>query len=437
MDSDVTTEDSADVTADFDVVSEPEVTIDAEATAEAEAAKDAEAGKDADIGSELARGKFTDKMLAEMRALIGTELRADACVNNEYATRLAILRFCEGIGDGNLLWTDPAYAAGTPHGGLIAPPSFIFCCLGSVQVGWRGLGGFHAETLLTFHRNVRLDDRIAAQVFFDGFDGPDPSRFAGRRIKDYLRQEYRNQKGELVATFVCSRVRFERTEAQSRRESRAVQVPHPWTEAELEAIEKDVLAEAPQGSTPRCWEDVTVGDEIDTITKGPLGLTDEVAYIASGAAPIPRLSAHGVALRRYRKHPRWAFRDPTTHALEPIYSVHYNDYAARLQGAQAAYDVGIQRTCWQIHSLTNWMGDTGFLKAATSQYRAHVYLSNVVRLGGRVDAKEIDAQGDHVVNLTTWAHNQRGQVVMPGTAVIALPSREASAGTVPILERSL
>jgi hypothetical protein len=37
--------------------------------------------------------------------------------------------------------------------------------------------------------------------------------------------------------------------------------------------------------------------------------------------------------RRYRKHPRWAYRDPTTHALEPVYSVHYNDYAARLQGA--------------------------------------------------------------------------------------------------------
>src|SRR2546428_9231810 len=36
--------------------------------------------------------------------------------------------------------------------------------------------------------------------------------------------------------------------------------------------------------------------------------------------------------------------------------------------------VGIQRTCWQIHSLTNWMGDAGFLKAATSQYRSHVYL---------------------------------------------------------------
>ena len=99
-----------------------------------------------DITNELARGKFTDEMLSDMRALIGTELRTEACVNNEYATRLAILRFCEGIGDDNPLWTDAEYAAEGPHGTLIAPPSFIFACLGSVQVGWPGLGGFHAET---------------------------------------------------------------------------------------------------------------------------------------------------------------------------------------------------------------------------------------------------------------------------------------------------
>ena len=89
----------------------------------------------AGITKELATGKFTDKMLADMRALIGTELRTEASINNEYATRTAILRFCEGIGDDNPLWTDAEYAAEGPHGTMVAPPSFIFACLGSVQVG--------------------------------------------------------------------------------------------------------------------------------------------------------------------------------------------------------------------------------------------------------------------------------------------------------------
>lgn len=384
----------------------------------------------AEITKELAQDKFTDEMLAEMRSKIGTELRTEGCVNNEIASRLAIMRFCEGIGDDNPLWTDPAYAASTPHGGVIAPPSFIFACLASVQFGWRGLGGFHAETILNFNRTIDLGDRITPRVIFDGFDGPDESNFGGRRIKDYIRQEYRNQDDELVATFICSRMRFERGEMQKRAATRAVTgaatLPHPWNDEEIAAIEADILAETPRGSNPRYWEDVAVGDEIDTITKGPLGLTDFIAFIAAGAAPIPRVAAHSVSLKRYRKHPKWAFRDPRTHALEPVYSVHYNDYAAQLQGAQIAYDVGIQRTCWQIHSLTNWMGDIGFLKAANSQYRAHVYLSDVVRLSGRVVAKEVDAEGDHVVRLETWAMNQRGQNVMPGSAVVALPSRATS-----------
>jgi acyl dehydratase len=380
------------------------------------------------ITKELARGKFTDEMLAEMRALIGTELRTEACLNNEYATRLAILRFCEGIGDDNPMFVDPQYAATSAYGTQIAPPSFIFACLGSVQVGWKGLGGFHAETKMQFNQPIRVGDQITAKVTFDGFDGPiADSNFGGRRIKDYLRQEYRNQKGELVATFICSRMRFERGEMQARAATRTITVPHPWKDEEIAAIEEQILAERPRGATPRYWEDVQVGDEIDVITKGPLGLTDFIAFIAAGAAPIPRVSAHGVALRRYRKHPKWAFRDPKTHALEPVYSVHYNDYAAQLQGAQIAYDVGIQRTCWQIHSLTNWMGDAGRLKALTGQYRAHVYLGDVVRLGGRVEAKEVDDNGDHVVSLTTWAWNQREQNVMPGTAVIALPHRGGNA----------
>lgn len=380
------------------------------------------------ISRELARGKFTDEMLDNMRALIGTPLRTASCLNNEWATRLAILRFAEGIGDDNPLWTDEDYAARSPFGSLVAPPSFIFACLGSIQVGWPGLGGFHCETKMQFNQPIRVGDKIKASVTFDGFDGPiEDSNFGGRRIKDYLRQEYRNQNDDLVATFICSRMRFERGEMQKRAEGRQITVPHPWTEEEIFAIEEQILAERPRGAKPRYWDDVEVGDEIDTITKGPLGLTDFIAFIAAGAAPIPRVSAHSVALKRYRKHPKWAFRDPRTHALEPVYSVHYNDYAASLQGAQAAYDVGIQRTCWQIHSLTNWMGDTGALKAITGQYRAHVYLSDVVKLGGRVESKEIDEHGNHLVKLTTWAYNQREKNVMPGTAVIALPARSKEA----------
>jgi acyl dehydratase len=375
------------------------------------------------ISSELALGKITEEMLADMRSKIGTELRVDDCVNNEEVTRIAVLRFSEGIGDPNPLWSDADYAKSTAHRGLIAPPTFIFACVGGVQFGWPGLGGFHGVTDIVWHKVIRVGDRIRARLIFEGFDGPVESKFGGRRIQDFIRQEYYNQSDELVAEFICSRFRFERGDMQVRAVSRTIDLPHPWAPEELVQIESDVLSESPRGSVERYWDDVTIGDTLDTITKGPLGLSDEVAFVASGAAPIPRVAANGVSLRRYKRHPKWAYRDPSTHALEPVYSVHYNDYAAHLQGAQSAYDVGIQRTCWQVHSLTHWMGDSGFLVSIHGEYRSHVYLSDVIRLGGRVTGKVIDDTGRHIVKLETWAENQRGDQVMPGTATVALPSR--------------
>src|SRR5690606_13736177 len=131
--------------------------------------------------------------------------------------------------------------------------------------------------------------------------------------------------------------------------------------------------------------------------KGPIGLTDEVAFIAGGGTPIPRVKAHAAALQDYAAHPAWSFRDPVTGAQEPIYAVHYNKAAANAMGVAFQYDVGFQRQCWQIHLLTNWCGDNGWVKHVTAEYRGFVYLSDVIDLGGTVVGKSVDESGEHVV----------------------------------------
>jgi hypothetical protein len=52
-----------------------------------------------------------------------------------------------------------------------------------------------------------------------------------------------------------------------------------------------------------------------------------------------------------------------------------------------------------------------------------VFLSEVVRFGGRVVEKFRDDDGDAVVRVETWGINQNGRNVMPGEAVIALSER--------------
>jgi len=384
-----------------------------------------------DASARMPEAVLSDEMIEDMRAKVGLELRIEHSVNNEEATRLAILKFVDGIGDPNPLWRDREHAASSPYCNTVAPPTWPICCFAGLQFGWPGLGSFHSESDLTFYRPVFQGDRIRASCTYEGFDGPSRSAFAGRKVVDHFLNRYTNQHDDVVAEIRWNVINVERQAARSRTSSRqmAPELPHPWDISDVEMIEAEILDERPRGPEVRYWEDVNVGDQIDEIIKGPITTTDEVAFVAAGGAPIPRLAAHGVALRMYERHKAWAFRDPETSALEPIYAVHYNKHAAQAMGVAMQYDVGFQRQCWQGHLLTWWMGDHAWLKHASAQYRSFVYLSDVIRLGGLVTAKHIDEEGDPIVEIRTHAINQRGDDVMPGTAAVALASR--TRGNVP------
>lgn len=374
---------------------------------------------------------ITDEMIASMKARAGVDLRIDHSINNEEATRIAVIKFAGGIGDVNPLWTDAEHAAKSDFGAPVAPPSFVIGCFSGIQFGWPGLGAFHNATQAHFHQPVYWGDTITATCRYDGFTGPRPSTFAGQMVTDHFVNSYRNQHDELVAEIDWQVVNFERGSAKSRSNAAAsdsgkpeLVLPHPWQEEEIREVEARVLSEKPRGAQARYWEDVEVGDPIQTLTKGPIGLTDEVAFIAGGGTPIPRLKAHAAALVDYQTHPAWSFRDPVMGSSEPIYAVHYNKAAANAMGVAFQYDVGFQRQCWQTQLLTNWCGDQGWVRDCSSEYRGFVYLSDVVTLGGEVTGKSVTSDGEHVVELRTFARNQRGADVMPGAATIALPSRD-------------
>ena len=377
----------------------------------------------------MPQAELDEAMLAAMRAKTGARLRIDHSVNNDVASRIAIAKFAGGIGDINPLWTDAEYGKHSPFGGPVAPPSFVIGCFSGIQFGWPGLGSFHSESQLSFERPIYWGDAVEASCVYDGFDGPSPSGFAGRTVTDHFTNTYTNQRGERNATIQWHVINFERGSAARRRsgaERAKPALPHRWTAAELAEIEARVLAERPRGAEPRFWEDVALGDQLDVVTKGPIGLTDEIAFVAGGGTPIPRLKAHAAALHDYKAHAAWSFRDPVTSALEPIYSVHYNLQAANAMSAEYQYDVGFQRQSWQIHHLTHWCGDDGWIKDCQAQYRKFVYLSDVIELTAEVTEKSVDSDGEHVVHIRTAARNQRGETVMPGTAVVALPTRDGS-----------
>ncbi len=383
----------------------------------------------------VAEAVLDEKTLIDWQKRLGLELRVGN-VFNQAVSYESIRNFSNGIGDINPLYLDEAYAKNTRYGALIASPAWT----ASVFPHWvlQGLPGIHADHSASdweFLKPIYVNDRITPKCYFVGYDVK-TSKFAGRTAFEYQKFEYWNQRNELVSQGYNLLVRYERQTARGKStEGKGkydyIKIPHPWTESELQKVDDDVLAEEIRGSKVRYWEDVSIGQELKPVVKGPLGMTDIIAFCV-GAAPV-QLAAHGAQLRLYKKHPAWCFRDPVTNAWEPVYSVHYSVTAAKAVGALYAYDIGVQRHCWLVNLLTNWMGDEGWLKKCDAEYRQFVYHSDAVWLRGKVTRKYVDENGEYCVDAKLSGINQRGENVMPGEATIILPSREA--GTWPVGKR--
>jgi len=375
-------------------------------------------------------GFITDESLAIFSSRVGSKLRIKN-IFNEFASKDAIRKFADGIGDPNPLWRDEAYAKSTRFGSLVAPPSW----LGSVFPTWvlQGLPGVHAfqsSTDWEFFRPIMLNDRIIPESIFTDFRMIN-SDLAGRSILERQEARYFNQNGDLIARAKVAGLRAERAATRDKGKHSNIQLPHPWTERDLKIVEEEVLAEEIRGSNTRYWEDVEIGEELPQIVRGPLGLSDIIAYCI-GSSPV-QIKAHGLALREYRKHPAWAFRDSGTFALEPVYGVHYNKAAANSAGLPYPYDTAVQRHCWLMQLMTNWMGDDGWLKRSYAKYRNFVYLSDVLWIRGKVTRKYVDESGECCVDIKSTATNQRSEDVMPGISTVILPSREM--GVAPIAKR--
>jgi len=374
---------------------------------------------------QLAEAYLTDGWITDWEDRIGLSLRINNTFN-EHVSEASIRNFANGIGDWNPLYCDGEYCKKTKYGALVASPSYV----ASVFPHWvlQGLAGVHADHSASdweFLKPIYVNDKITPKCYFVGFDVK-RSKFAGKTVFEYQRFEYWNQRNELVSKGYNMLVRYERQTAIKKTSEGTgkydhIQVPHKWTPEDQEKVDQDCLAEEVRGKETRYWEDVNVGDELPQVVKGIFGLTDMIAYCV-GAAPV-QIAAHGVQLRTYKKHPAWAFREPTLGSWEPVYAVHYLDSAAKGVGAMYCYDAGIQRHCWFNSLFTNWMGDEGWLKKTTAQYRQFVYLSDAVWFHGKVVKKNIDESGEHCVEIDAYGINQRGDKTIMGTGEVILPSK--------------
>ena len=370
--------------------------------------------------------RISAEALAKARSRLGEMTHITGGWNTE-ASRDSIRHYAHGIGDNNPLWCDPEYAAKTPYGDLLAPPSFLLSCTmgtiaeGKKSGGFRGFAGVHrfwAGDSWEFFLPIRRNDGIRAESHVEEII-EHKSEMAGRSIEDITMKRFFNQRDELIATQRQSFLNTERSTSRKRGKFKEFK-EYVWTEEELAKVHAGIDEEVRRGAGTLYWEDVVVGEDIPHVVKGPLSQCEMVAFHAGWGGPF--LLASEIAQNYVRAHPKANVPDRHNYMPDFPMRAHWDRELAREVGAPSAYDIGGQRLSWIIHGLTNWCGDDGFVRAVEVRFTKFNLLGDVTWCRARIARKDV-VEGEALVNLDCWGENQRGEVTISGKAKVRLPQR--------------
>lgn len=365
-------------------------------------------------------GRITDNSVAELRQSIGNEVRRGQPYIEELNAD-AIRHFAYGIGDRNPLWVDPDYAESTSHG-LLAPPTILFA-MDRVLSGYvSGLPGVHAMfagASFRWLRRLRLGDKVRGVARLKDVVER-PSRFAGRSIQQIYEVTFTDQNGSDVAIAESYCFRTERDTARERAKyPESSEATRTWTAEELADIGAAYRRQerARQGKSARYLDDVSLGDELPQVLKGPYTATTAVSFLLGWGGLYVR--SHGDAFQLYDEHPALAIPNEMG-VPEPPERVHWDPDLARRVGVPGAYDYGPERVSWMGHLVTDWMGDDGFLAELDVQVRRHNVIGDLITVGGAVSDVDMDSGQ---VSLSLHAVDQRGEESARGSAIVILPKR--------------
>ena len=353
--------------------------------------------------------------LAEARNIIGVPLRRRQ--HNHLVSHPAINRWAKSIGDRNPLWMDPEYAASSVLGEVVAPPCWLYSvddtCIAPKLPGYHVIYG---GTDWEFYQRLPFGGRVTASSKL--VDVQEKSgQFCGPMFLQTGETLFTGEDGQPVARAISRVLRAPRqvaVDAGKYREWRK----HIFTPEELEAVEDGYDNEEIRGSQPRYWEDLTVGELLNPIVRGPLTSEEMIQFMA---ATRPNMGFRQF-LRHRRRHPDAAFLDPGTGSWESWEASMLRDDVAQWFGFPAAHDAGIDRISWVGNLVTNWMGDAGFLRSLSITLTLPNIYGDATWCRGRVSRLHRD-DGAPVADLELWCENQRGQVTARGTASVVLPSR--------------
>ncbi len=381
---------------------------------------------------------FKEEDIERAKALVGRYMPSTAREHLTEATHDAMRNFARSYGDDNPLFNSEVYGESTRWGAQIAPP-MIPIGLNKPLYGdppaeklkrpsFRGIHVFVSGSTWDWYRPVYAGDKLYS---FGGTESvvEKQSEFAERSVLVTYVSVKINQRAEIVAISRTLAIHTERKTAREKGKYTAIE-PATYTDEDMAEIEQVYANEHVQGGETRWWEDVTVGDVITPMAKGPLTETDMIVFHAGGYGFVPYAPCSNRIAHKNRQRIAPFYVKNEYGVPDVAQRVHWDSAWAQAIGNPMAYDYGVMRDCHLSHFLTDWMGDDGWLVTQSSEIRKFNYIGDTHFITGEVVATRVE-DGLHLVDIEMRGTNQRDVVTCPGTATVALPSRERGAVLLP------
>lgn len=373
---------------------------------------------------------LNEETVEAVRRRIGIPLVYSVREHNEASTTDSFRHFARGYGDDNPLYCDPKHAQASSWGSSIAPPIYPYSAGILRPATWTdeqkaemsggnplaGIGEYMCGERWLFLEPVRAGDVLwrtqclhAAQLKTSSFGGG-----IGALVSH--RTTWEDEAGEPFAYRFSDFWHAERERSGKSGKYRELELASYDAEA-LDRIDALYEAETVRGVNPRRVEDVHVGDELGPIAKGPISLTDVIAWHIGVGWGSYGGGASKVAYQNRQRAPK-LYTPNQYGALDTVQRCHWDPTWAQQLGHPTAYDYGLLRSNWLVHLVTNWMGDDAWLWKLTSSVRKFNYQGDAHVVSGVVRAIDVDAS---TVTIDAEGVNQRGDTTFSGTAVVILP----------------
>ncbi len=363
-------------------------------------------------------------LLVETRRQLGAPAK-DVPPGVSQADWLRISRVVAATGDQNPLYLDPNYGALLWWRTMLAPPAFVLAAQVPESSGALDLQPYPAVDLLNrielwWYDHIRLGQRVESTLDIVGAQ-LGPTWRERDTVEVISRAEFRSSEVRLASATGVVRVH----PLAGGSELFVERAMHSYDTTDIGSLAEALEADpGPRGTYPRFAEDVTIGDVLPDVTRGPFTWSDLVTWIiAEGRA----LAAGNLRYKAYPSEPESPYVNPATGwPISDRRSAREDLIACRSAGFPAPCARPALIVALGTQVVTNWMGDDAFLRHFSCTLQEPVLYGDTIRFCGSVidKCRQRIGKSDYV---GTWlelnARNQLNETVLAASALVFLPTR--------------